>query len=201
MSDELNAAVRASSAPDRLFGHISALRRYVHSKIPARFRSVLDADDILQEVWFDSQRDWENLSQLGSERLGAWLFKCADHKVIDAVRMEGAAKRGGNRQRVIGQGDGLGAFEVLLREIEAGSSSPSRAFRQEEVRHALAIALSGLGADRRTAINMRYVDGLSHAEIAERMGRTSDAVNGLLYHGLIELRSILGSASRYLSPR
>jgi len=201
MFDEPYAPAGGLSGPDRLFAHISSLRRYVQSKIPARFRSLLEADDILQEVWFDAEREWKTLSQLGSERLGAWLFKCADHKVIDAVRMERAVKRGGDRQRVFGQGDGLGAFELLLRDIEGGSSSPSRAFRHEEVRHAVSIALSGLGDDRRTAINMRYVDGLSHAEIAQRMGRSSDAVNSLLYHGLIELRSILGSASRYLSPR
>jgi RNA polymerase sigma-70 factor (ECF subfamily) len=52
----------------------------------------------------------------------------------------------------------------------------------------LAAALAELPDDQREAVRLRYLEGRSLAEIAERMDRTVVAAAGLVKRGLIHLR-------------
>ncbi len=46
--------------------------------------------------------------------------------------------------------------------------------------------------DQRTALELRYLGGLSVAEVAARMGRSTVSVTGLLYRGTKALRERMG---------
>ena len=53
----------------------------------------------------------------------------------------------------------------------------------------LRTALAALPAEQRDVIVLRFLVGLSPGEIAERMGRSEDAVHGLQHRGRRRLRS------------
>jgi RNA polymerase sigma-70 factor, ECF subfamily len=53
----------------------------------------------------------------------------------------------------------------------------------------LRLALAALPAEQRDVIVLRFLVGLSPGEIAERMGRSEDAVHGLQHRGRRRLRS------------
>ena len=57
----------------------SQLLRFINSKVA----KTEDAEDILQEVWFQTSR-LTNLSEL--ENVGAWLYSVTRNKIIDSYR-------------------------------------------------------------------------------------------------------------------
>jgi RNA polymerase sigma-70 factor (ECF subfamily) len=56
----------------------------------------------------------------------------------------------------------------------------------------LAEALARLPEDQRTALELRYLQGLPVGEVCRRMGRRTSSVANLLYRGLKALRGRLG---------
>jgi RNA polymerase sigma-70 factor (ECF subfamily) len=90
-------------------------------------------------------------------------------------------------------------FEVSLDEssrhleesIAADHTSPSeRAVRHEQMER-LAIALGNLLEAERTAVELKYLHDCSVEFISQHMGRTADAVGGLLKRGMRKLRLML----------
>ena len=66
--------------------------------------------------------------------------------------------------------------------------SPSRLAMHEEELNSLADALERLLPDQREAITLHHLWGLTSKETAETMGRSTQAVGGLLHRGLKALR-------------
>ncbi|GAG06746.1 unnamed protein product, partial [marine sediment metagenome] len=182
-----------------LIPRIELLRTYVQKKVPRRFRHVISADDVLQEVWIAAQRTVSAFEPRGSNAIDRWLQTIAKSKLIDALRTAQRLKRGGDRCLVRDAKARLTSLSSLFARLQTSQRTPSKEFQTSEAAHTLRILLNMLNAASRTAIELRYVNDLSHAEIAREMGRSEAAVNSLLYRGRRDLRELLGSASRYFS--
>jgi RNA polymerase sigma-70 factor (ECF subfamily) len=75
--------------------------------------------------------------------------------------------------------------------LAGDQTSPSqRAIRHEELER-LAVALGKLLEDERTAVELKYLRGCSVEDISQRIGRTKEAVGGVLKRGLRKLRQHL----------
>jgi RNA polymerase sigma-70 factor (ECF subfamily) len=72
---------------------------------------------------------------------------------------------------------------------------------RDEALQALHIALAGLATDQREAIRLRHLEGKSLEETAAAMGRTPDAVRGLVHRGKQQLQEAMGRASRWLKVK
>ena len=77
-------------------------------------------------------------------------------------------------------------------EVLAADQTPpsGRAIRHEQMEQ-LAAALSQLLEDERTAVELKHLHGCSIGYISQHMGRTRDAVGGLLKRGMHKLRLLL----------
>jgi RNA polymerase sigma-70 factor (ECF subfamily) len=184
---------------EELLPRVAWLRRYVHAKIPTRLSATVSADDILQEVWMAAYRTVSTFTPDGPNAVERWLVTIAKSKVVDAIRTARQLKRGGDRRQLRNAQRRLTSFSELFARIQSPQKTPSGEFGAIEVGHAVSIALNLLGEDRRQAIQLHYIEGLSHKEIAGEMGKTEAAVNSLVYNGLRELRSLLGDAAKYFS--
>ena len=67
--------------------------------------------------------------------------------------------------------------------LAADQTSPSQRVIRHEQLIRLADALGQLPDDQRQAVEMRHLQGLATAEIAERMKRSVAAIGGLLQRG------------------
>jgi RNA polymerase sigma factor (sigma-70 family) len=182
-----------------LLARASRSRRYIEGKIPAKLRSLLAPDDILQDVWIAAFRAKSTFRGNREEDLDRWLMTITNRKLVDAFRIALAVKRGG-RTPIVGEAQARrSSIVVLFARIASPQATPSRVTSTKEAVDAVGAALAGLSDDRGSAVRMRHLEGLSVPEIAKRMQRTIPAVHSLLFNGLRDLRSRLGSAEKFFS--
>jgi RNA polymerase sigma-70 factor, ECF subfamily len=109
----------------------------------------------------------------------AWLMTLARSRAIDRLRLEAPRAR---RQ------DPLEAAIPLAAPGDGPEESSSAAERGRLTRKALA----ALAPEQRQVIEIAYFSGLSHAEIAARLGEPLGTVKTRIRTGLVRLRDLLG---------
>jgi len=133
-------------------------------------RNPHDADDVFQQVVLSALESREQLND--PEHLLAWAVRAARHRSIDSARRK---HFGGLSDRV-------------LDLLEAEWCDPSGGVPSDRA-EALWGCLEKLTPAARTLMKLRYFDGLPVPLIADRMGRTTDAVYQLLSRTHRALRS------------
>jgi len=129
--------------------------------IRSRVKSDADAEDILQDVWYQlsSVIDIEPIGQLS-----AWLFRVSKNRIIDKQR-----KKTPELLEGLGYEDENGDIfypEVFLSEI----INPESEFEQQVVREAIFNALDELPDDQRLVFIWNELDGLTFQQIADITG-------------------------------
>jgi RNA polymerase sigma-70 factor (ECF subfamily) len=134
-------------------------------------REVAEAEDVVQEVFVQVWRQAERFDpSRGSPE--AWLCTITRTRALDRLR-----RRVARREH---SGDVLPALSKAPRTEEALS-----------VRK----ALEGLSADQRHALELAYYEGLTHTEIAARLGEPLGTIKTRIRTAMIRLRDTLGPAS------
>ena len=137
--------------------------RTVHRFLVASVGPV-DADDCYQETWLSALRAYPDLRS--GANLRAWLMTIAHRKAIDHVRAR--ARR-------------------PVPDADAGLTVPSA----DPVPSGLDPVWDGvarLPEKQRTAVALRYLGDLSHAEIGTTMGTSEAAARRNVHEGLKRLR-------------
>jgi RNA polymerase sigma-70 factor (ECF subfamily) len=115
----------------------------------------------------------------------AWLLRIAELKAREALRAHaGTGKRAVGRE----------VARDLLRDSSvaaAAGPSPSEAAMGVEQRGEVLRALATLSPDHREVIRLARIEGHSIAEVASRMGRSTDAVKRLYGRALARLARAL----------
>ena len=75
--------------------------------------------------------------------------------------------------------------------LVASMTSPSKAFSRNQREFKMLEAVDTLNEEARTALQLRYVEGLPSKEIAERLGKSDAAVRVLLTRSLGKLQKQL----------
>jgi RNA polymerase sigma-70 factor (ECF subfamily) len=152
-------------------------------RVPAGLRRIVDADDLRQAAMLRFYRRAAKFRWRSDGECRTYLRRSFVSALIDALRHENRARRSGVR------------VAVALEEIAAELSTPSRKMMRDERRAILSQnlfkALDALPADQRTAVTLHHLRGQTLIEAAEAMGKTSDAVAGLLRRALPTLKSLL----------
>jgi len=169
--------------------HLEAFRNYLELlarvRLDPRLRGKLDPADLVQQTLLRAVEAQDRFRGDDARR-AAWLRTILAHVMIDAVRKFGRPG-GGEREPSL-----EAALEQSSARLEAflaadGTSPSGRAERNERLLR-LADALARLPEDQRRAVELRHLQALPLAEIAARMGRSVDAVVGLIHRGLRALR-------------
>jgi RNA polymerase sigma-70 factor (ECF subfamily) len=117
-------------------------------------RSVVGADDALcaDVVQQTFTKAWRAARSFDGDRdLGPWLYAIARRTAIDALRAERRPTRGDHAPEA---------------DVEVASLSFEQAWEAHEVR----TALDDLSDDEREVVRLAHIAGLSHTEVAERLG-------------------------------
>ncbi len=161
-------------APESLWTHAG----FVRSLARALLADETAAEDVAQETLLAALQHPPR--RAGSLR--PWLGRIARN--LARQRWRGDARRA-ERERAAARGE-LGSHEALL--------------AREEILQRVVTAVRALGEPQRTAVLLRFYEGLPPRAIARRTGVSVDAVNARLKRGLARLRLALGRDARDWRP-
>ena len=134
------------------------------------------AEEALQDVMI---RVWQHAGQYVAYRgrAWAWLVSIARYRAIDLLRAQ--------RESV--------TLDEVPPEMLTDSSAEdlSDTTTTERIRQTLQDCLARLSPDQRRCVALAYVEGCSHAEIAEKVGRPSPTVRSWMRRGLASLKRCL----------
>lgn len=136
----------------------------VHFKLSPHERDFSEVEDVVQETCLRAFRDIQRFSYQSPGSFLRWLSSIADHVIVDRVRYRKRGRRAGEHVPFRSPSNPLGPEP-------ADTRTPSRLFAQQETVERLLAQLSALPEDYREAILMAKIEGLSTAEIAERLGK------------------------------
>jgi RNA polymerase sigma-70 factor (ECF subfamily) len=165
-------AVRAAQRDRSAFGVL--YRRYLEPVYGYAFYALgdhHDAEDATARTFLQALRAIHRFEERDAS-FRAWLFTIAHRTVLNALR--------GRRRRSAAPLD-------AAPDPPATDADPAGLVaRAEEVRRVRG-ALASLPEERRTAVLLRFVDGLSAREIGAVLGRSEGAVRVLLHRAMREM--------------
>ena len=197
--EKIGAALNAARTGDvqaqgELLGRYrSWLLVLAEGQLGRRLPGKCDASDLVQQTLLAACRDLPKFRGATEPELRAWLRQVLAHEFGHELRRYfGTRQRDINREVSIEQG--LDQSSQRLKEwLVSSDSSPSRQASHREDELKLAEALARLPAHYRTVIVLRNLEGLPHADVAERMGRSDGDVRMLWVRALAQLRRELES--------
>lgn len=136
-----------------------------------------EAEDIVQEVFSQA---WKQAARYSVSRgaVGAWLLTLARSRAIDRLRAKRARPGGVSNERAAGQ------------LVDASPLVDSLVLSSEQVARVRA-ALDELPLLQRAAIELAYYEGLTHAEIADRLEQPLGTVKTRIRLAMLKLRDVL----------
>ncbi len=184
------------AAPVALERFRSWLGLLARLQVEPRFRAKFDSSDIVQQTMLEAVRDWPKFRGGTEAELAAWLRQILAHVLLHEMRRFGGAQRR-DLGREVSLEQALAESSRRLGDLLAApDTSPSERAGRHELERRLADAMARLPADYAEVILLRNIEGLSHDEIARRMGRGSGAVRMLWVRALARLRQELDLAEQ-----
>jgi RNA polymerase sigma-70 factor (ECF subfamily) len=174
--DEVRLLVQAIKGDAAAFGelyehYLTLIYRYIRSRV----EDAHIAEDLTEMVFL---KVWETLPrfQLGRVLFRTWLYRVAHNLVIDHYRTR-------KELNPIHEHPNL----------EDSSLPPEEAVLLKERQDRIVEAIQRLKPEHQHILLLRFVNGLSHEEAAEVIGRSEGAVRGLQHRALRALERELES--------
>jgi RNA polymerase sigma-70 factor (ECF subfamily) len=178
-----------------LLAEYDRLLALIRKHLPATLRPPVEAEDVLQDTYFEAFRQQSELVIDDDSSVFRFLSTVARRRVAALIRRDRVVRR------VIRGGEGVeddGELADLLSQLASHRRSPSGSAAAHEFMRELEEALAALPESQRTAVTMRYVQGHKPQEIADAMGCSVAGVHQLCNRGLNGIRLALRSASHYV---
>ncbi len=165
--------------PDRSISHTvaregSRLRRFIASRVS----DASDAEDLLQEVFFELVEAVRLLHPI--DQVGAWLFRVARNRIIDRFR-----RQTGERQRDVSIDDEAFALAELLPSAEAG---PEAEYVRSVLLNELDAALDELPDEQRDVFVAHELEGRSFKQLTEETGVGINTLLSRKHYAVVHLR-------------
>ncbi len=198
MTSEANKLIDAARAGDSgtLGRLLEAYRQYLRLlaqiEIGRRLQGKVDASDIVQETFLDAHRHIAAFRGSTEPQFLSWLRQILAGTLANAVR-----RYVGTQARDVRLEQGLAAdldqsSQAMGAIAVDPNSSPSQRAERGEQTLLVANALGRLPDDYREVLVLRHLEGLTFPQVADRMGRSVDAVEKLWLRGLARLRREFG---------
>jgi RNA polymerase sigma-70 factor, ECF subfamily len=183
VSSETGAELRASDAAliDRIIQREETALETLYDRYAGMLSSVLNrilsdtqaAEEILQDIFYQL---WRRASEFDASRgsLAGWLMVIARNRAISQLRHHNPA-----------------AGEELVENTVSLSFNLESAVAQKELLDKVKGAIEALPKEQRAIVELAYFEGLTHSEIAERMGDPLGTVKTRLRTALETLKRVL----------
>ena len=155
-------------ALDRLLARLhDRLEIMAHNELGPGLRAKVHTSDLLQSAYLDVVRSVEKFEGETENQFVGWFSRILNHNIRDKVRyFEAQKRRAGDPETVS--------------NLEDPNVSPSEGVRindrEIELTEKTKLALAKLSAHQREVLELRFSDGMTHKEIAEKLQRSPESV-------------------------
>jgi RNA polymerase sigma-70 factor (ECF subfamily) len=154
---------------------------------PALWTKVAPSD-VVQDTLLEAGRDFPGFVGGSEEELLAWLRGILHNNVLNVRRRFETAKRQVDREVPLEECPN----NELLEGLPSPTESPSREVQAREQDAQLQWAIRQLPEHYRQVILLHSTENLTFAQMAEKLGSTTDAVRKLWGRAIEELTKLLG---------
>jgi RNA polymerase sigma-70 factor (ECF subfamily) len=189
---DLLARIRAGDSAaftplfERYQPRLAAFLRY---KMSEALRRACEVEDLLQETFLRACREFDRFQYQGPGSFLRWLMSIAGCVVVDAARYQGREKRKAEMFPLWSESRPGGANP-------ADTQTPSLLLAQREGLDLLFESLDRLPEQYREIILLAKVEGLSTAEMADRLGKSRESVAVLLHRAIRSFHQLRQSERR-----
>lgn len=186
----------AISGQDKRIGEVvSRERERLRSFIRRRVSDGGDAEDILQEVFYELIAATRLLQPI--EHVSAWLFRVARNRIIDRFRKHGAVPVADDALRAAEQ-DETSGWQEMLPSADAG---PEAMFARSLLLEELDAALDELPANQREVFLAHELEGKSFRQMAQETGLSINTLLARKRYAVLHLRQRLQDIYEQLDAR
>lgn len=178
-----------SESPDDLESFRAYLHVLAESQLHSRLKSKLDAADLVQQTLLQAHKASDQFRGTTGAEKAAWLRTILNNVLLATARDFSRQQRDITREQAMAaiERSSLQLADLLL----ATTSSPSAAMHRQERANALAHAMLSLTTEQRQAIMLKYWHDATLAQIGEQLGKSTEAVAGLIFRAMQKLRGKL----------
>ena len=168
------------------------VRRIIRFRLNQKLRSKLDSVDVVQDVLIQAMGGLKDFTYRSEGDFLRWLSRIAQNKLRDIFDEFRADKRDIRREIPLKEEKRStgGAHAGPIGPI--GTTTPSVVMCRKEAIDRLENALDRLKPQYKEVIILKRIEGLSYAEIAERLGKSPEAVGMLLSRAMTALTIAYG---------
>ncbi len=155
--------------------------------IRSRVSSVEEAEDILQDVFFQFVSGFETIESL--DRVTSWLYSVARNKIIDRYRRDAARPQRTDFESVSGKDeDAPLTLQDILPDLD---NTPESTLLREAIWDEITDALAELPADQRAIFIQNEMEEKSFREISEATGVSINTLLSRKRYAILALRKRL----------
>ena len=168
------------------------VRRIIRLRMDRKLRPKLDSVDVVQDALILALAGLKDFTYKNEGDFLRWLSKIAENKLRDILDKFHADKRDVHKEIPFKkegrstEGGSVGAAEPMR------TTTPSVIVCRKEALDKLEQALDKLKPEYKQVVVLKRIEGLSHAEIAERLGKKTGAVRMLLARAMAALTIAYG---------
>jgi RNA polymerase sigma-70 factor, ECF subfamily len=196
-----------ADTPEQLLSQVRAGSREAMGRLLDRYRVYLlhiaqrqldpdlqakgGASDLVQETFMEAQRDFAQFHGASADELLAWLRQLLLNNAVNFTRrFREAAKRSVEREVSL---DGHRSSFNQAAEVAGDTPTPSDLAVQQEQAEAVERALTRLPDDYSAVLRLRYAEELPFEVVAQRLGRSVNAVRKLWARALERFQEEMGT--------
>lgn len=176
----------APSIETLLERNLSGLHAFLRLQAGGVVRAKESCADLVQSVCREVLQDIDDFEFRGEAAFRHWLFTAARRKIVDKHRFYNREKREAAREV-----SPAAASDAAVLATYRTFCTPSRQAIVREELAGVERAFDELRPEHREVITLSRIVGLSHKEIAERLGRSEEATRQLLARAMARLGTLL----------
>ena len=174
----------------RVYGE--RVRRIIRLRLDQKLRPKLDSVDVVQDALILALGGLKGFTYRNEGDFLRWLSRIAENKLHDILKKFHADKRD-IRKEISFKQEGRSTDSRFYGAVEPiSTTTPSVIMRKKEALDRLEKALDTLKPEYKKVIVLKRIEGLSHAEIAERLSKSTNAVPMLLFRAMAALTIAYG---------
>jgi RNA polymerase sigma factor (sigma-70 family) len=155
--------------------------------IRSRVSSVEEAEDILQDVFFQFVSGFETIESL--DRVTSWLYSVARNKIIDRYRRDASRPQRTDFELVSGTDDDTPlTLQDILPDLD---NTPESTLLREAIWDEITDALAELPADQREIFIQNEMEEKGFREISEETGVSINTLLSRKRYAILALRKRL----------